>query len=342
MSNETEQKSNNEETGLHKRLNKDFLVKNMPPLSHLSGASYENRKNQKTKKVNSENIKPVSKDSKQMSYRKMGLIIISSGLVVIIILFYLAYRFLIAPSLKTETEIPVNKVTPPSSEVIIEPETESDNNKEPSENIIEPVEVIEQEIISAEIEEVENNLELPSISDLDEDNLSDVAEAFLGTDINNPDTDADGYSDKEEILNGYNPLGPGLLTDNANLALFVDSDKQYAVIYPQAWEVEVVGSSVLFAAPDQDFIQVSYEDGNKIYASIIDWYEEQFEEVDKLTADRFVLSSFGPGIISADKQFVYFLDNNGSRVFVISYIPSGSALPYLEIFQMMIATFMKV
>ncbi len=45
--------------------------------------------------------------------------------------------------------------------------------------------------------------------DSDEDSLSDDTEKRIGTDPFNGDTDGDGYSDSEEIKNGYNPLGEG-------------------------------------------------------------------------------------------------------------------------------------
>jgi len=340
MNDKDKKQPHKNEEDLQKNLDKDLVVKNMPSLSRLSSANYEDRRDQKSKGMSFKGITSVSDDSKQASYRKTGLIIVGAGLVIIVALFYLAYRFLIAPSLQNETVAPVNTTPIIPTDIIIEPETE--NNIEIINNVVQPVQVIEEEIIPISINNENNRLELPSVLDSDGDGLSDAAEAFLGTDPNNPDTDGDGYSDKEEILNGYNPLGPGLLTDNSNIALFVDPAKQYAVVYPKVWEVNLIDNSVLFAAPDQDFIQISYEDGNRVYANIIDWYEEQFSEVDVLTVDRFVRSSFGPGIISTDGQFVYFLDSNGSRIFVLSYIPADAALPYLEIFQMMVATFMRV
>lgn len=42
--------------------------------------------------------------------------------------------------------------------------------------------------------------------DSDQDGLPDYIEKVLGTDVNNSDTDGDGYSDFEEIKNGYNPF----------------------------------------------------------------------------------------------------------------------------------------
>ncbi len=47
--------------------------------------------------------------------------------------------------------------------------------------------------------------------DTDQDGLTDFDESIWGTNINNSDTDGDGYGDSEEIKNGYDPLGPGIL-----------------------------------------------------------------------------------------------------------------------------------
>lgn len=42
--------------------------------------------------------------------------------------------------------------------------------------------------------------------------VSDYDEIFVyKTNINNPDTDNDGYQDGEEVASGYNPLGEGML-----------------------------------------------------------------------------------------------------------------------------------
>ncbi len=51
--------------------------------------------------------------------------------------------------------------------------------------------------------------------DTDGDGLADTQETDVwGTDPNNPDTDGDGYGDGDEILNGYDPLGDGMLGDD--------------------------------------------------------------------------------------------------------------------------------
>ena len=54
----------------------------------------------------------------------------------------------------------------------------------------------------------------PLLDDSDSDNLGDFEEVITyGTDPNDPDSDDDGYLDGTEIINGYNPLGSGLLED---------------------------------------------------------------------------------------------------------------------------------
>ena len=48
--------------------------------------------------------------------------------------------------------------------------------------------------------------------DSDKDGLLDLDEMYIyQSDPENPDTDGDGYSDGDEIKNGYNPLGAGKL-----------------------------------------------------------------------------------------------------------------------------------
>ncbi len=53
--------------------------------------------------------------------------------------------------------------------------------------------------------------------DSDNDGLADKLEEGLGTDPNNPDSDGDGFSDGEEVKNGFNPLGSGKIAVDNNL-----------------------------------------------------------------------------------------------------------------------------
>jgi len=55
-------------------------------------------------------------------------------------------------------------------------------------------------------------------TDTDEDGLADEVEMTLGTDKAVADTDNDGYTDYDELLKGYNPLGTGNLGLNTKFA----------------------------------------------------------------------------------------------------------------------------
>lgn len=54
--------------------------------------------------------------------------------------------------------------------------------------------------------------------DNDNDSLYNIFEDAIGTDKNNIDSDGDGYGDKNEIVSGYNPMGPGQLYINESYA----------------------------------------------------------------------------------------------------------------------------
>ncbi len=51
-----------------------------------------------------------------------------------------------------------------------------------------------------------------TVTDSDNDGLSDTNELIWGTNPNNPDTDGDGHPDGSEVCAGYNPLGAGKFT----------------------------------------------------------------------------------------------------------------------------------
>ena len=78
-------------------------------------------------------------------------------------------------------------------------------------------------------------------ADNDDDGLPNTMEEAIGTDINNPDSDNDGFNDKTEVSGGYNPLGAGtvspneILIDNVagKILLQVESKGEAWYIYPK-------------------------------------------------------------------------------------------------------------
>lgn len=335
---------------LQARLGKDFVVKNMPALSSLSGTNYAEEEGGQSNSGQS-----LIKEGSPDNYRKTGIIIVVAGIIFIGVLFYLAYHFLISPALSPGSKVNPNDVKVDANKInIVEPESdELDSDIQP---IPDNDAVQIEESLADEEEELEDSLDdnnetdllnLLTMIDSDGDGLSDATEAFLGTDPLNQDTDGDGYTDKEEILNGYNPLGDGTLSDNLNLSLYASKEEGYALLYPKLWDLNIVDeASVLFKAPAPAgvMIQVYHEDNDLEYDNIIDWYENNVAETNDLSADSLINSSYGPGIIDIDSSvaYVYFLGDQGKRAFTISYISADGDMSYIDIFKMMAGTFMRL
>jgi len=84
-------------------------------------------------------------------------------------------------------------------------------------------------------------------TDSDIDGLCDNLENAIGTNKNNKDTDNDGYDDKKELGNGYNPLGEGKYVIDKNFTqknsgkIFLQAEKN-----GEAWYVEPVSQKRYF------------------------------------------------------------------------------------------------
>lgn len=88
------------------------------------------------------------------------------------------------------------------------------------------------------------------VGDHDGDGLPDDLEAYYQTDINKADSDGDGHSDGQEILNNYNPLGDGKLErvrtafDQFFLAkLSIEEPKTSTLVVDDNWLVSAAQST---------------------------------------------------------------------------------------------------
>ena len=95
---------------------------------------------------------------------------------------------------------------------------------------------------------------IDSGKDSDNDGLSDEFEKAIGTDLNKADTDGDGYSDKAEILGGYNPRGAGKQALDAG---FANKQKGRILIQTEqggeAWYVGYDGKRYFLGKPAEAF-----------------------------------------------------------------------------------------
>ena len=91
--------------------------------------------------------------------------------------------------------------------------------------------------------------------DSDQDGLTDLMEEAIGTDKYKKDSDGDGYDDKTEIINGYNPAGLGKMPINNKFtsansgSIFLQTEKN-----GQAWYVNPTDNKRYFLGrPDDAF-----------------------------------------------------------------------------------------
>lgn len=128
-------------------------------------------------------------------------------------------------------------------------------------------------ITTSNLEKIPVGIITSGEQDDDGDGLSNALEGALGTDPQNTDTDNDGYSDKTEVENNYNPLGAGKINIDPNFSsnnsgkIFLqiekngeawyikpDDNKRYFLSRPQA----------AFTMMQKMSLGISNEDLNKI------------------------------------------------------------------------------
>ena len=72
--------------------------------------------------------------------------------------------------------------------------------------------------------------------DLDGDGLTIDEEALFLTNVAKNDSDRDGYSDGQEVINLFNPLVPGQNLENSGLVTrYRNLNFKYSLLIPQAW-----------------------------------------------------------------------------------------------------------
>ncbi len=192
--------------------------------------------------------------------------------------------------------------------------------------------------------EIQKQVELilPSL-DTDQDGLTDIEETLLySTNKNEFDTDGDGYSDKQELLNLYNPSGlaPIRLIDSGNVKDFENKNYKYKIYYPTKWKVKSLDGSekeVLFTSTTGEFIEVIVTENTK-NLSLDEWFKQNFGEQVFKTVLRVKTKSGLVGLRSLDRRTVYFA--RGKYIFAITHnIGTKKQMDYGVTFEMMVKSF---
>ena len=171
-------------------------------------------------------------------------------------------------------------------------------------------------------------LPLPPSTDTDLDGLTDVEESLYGTDVSQVDSDSDGYSDYQELMNGFNPNGSGRLVElGLGQAYVSQTAPSFTLVYPSSWYLErgseADSDSFRLVASAEEFISFSVEP-NTNGLSLSAWYRSIAPSVDPAALSAQSIGSHA-GIYSPDRQTFYFIEESRpADVFVVSY-NSGEA-----------------
>lgn len=176
--------------------------------------------------------------------------------------------------------------------------------------------------------------DLRAPSDSDQDRLSDLEELLFDSNLNQADSDQDGYDDYSEILNMYNPTGQGGIIANPNIEKFENDSFAYALYYPKEWSISQIGGqeTVLFKAANNHFVQVitSRLEGR----DFDDWISGQLGVSNVSELEPFYKIGW-VAYYSADKLTLYLNRPGQENVFVVSYNPvQDNILHYLTIFHL--------
>jgi len=269
--------------------------------------------------------------------KKTGIIIMIIGFIVIGLLAYGAFAYVKNPEqfnflavLKPKTAAPI--VAKPITPIVTAPVVVPTSTFE----LVTTTPPIATSTPAATTTEI---IASSTIIDTDADGLSDKEEVILGTDANAADSDGDNYSDLTELIGGYNPIGAGKLIDDTNIKKYANIAHNYSILYPQDWKLDLVdkGASVIFTAADQSFIQVVTQT-NENKMAIKTWYETELGNT--VLDSQLVEYNNWNGVKSADGLIVYLTDQNLKNIYIISYTPISDQAPsYLNIFEAMMRSF---
>ncbi len=182
--------------------------------------------------------------------------------------------------------------------------------------------------------------------DSDKDDLTDVEEELYGTEKRKPDTDADGFIDGQEIINGYNPkaAGSSLLKLSGLVNKYTNPIFNYEILHLANWLARPTDQSlteIIFQSATGEYIQVlmGY---NPNGLDLVEWYIDQSPSTDVRQLERETTKKGYDALISPDKLTYYLADKDDlSTIYIITYnIGNKTKVNFLTTFKMMINSFL--
>lgn len=183
---------------------------------------------------------------------------------------------------------------------------------------------------------------LSDSADDDKDGLSNIAEDDFKTDPANSDTDKDKYTDGQEIVNLYNPVGvePMKLLESGLINTYTNPNFGYQLYYPKNWavgNVDLEYKDVLFSTLSGENIEVKVLDldGNQ---NFYDWFGQNAVN-EKLSDYVNFKSIFNLDGWVRNDGLVYAFPKNNKIFLIIYHTTDSSVVNYKIVIQMMAKSF---
>jgi len=164
-------------------------------------------------------------------------------------------------------------------------------------------------------------------TDTDADGLTDKEEVMYQTDPTKPDTDGDGFLDGNEVFTLHSPIAPPptTLLESGIVKAYRNAPFGYSIWYPTVWSSSstIDGSRVSFKPADPSdpaSINVTVVEA-AADLSLRSWYQSQYPEADMNSLQSYTSKEGYQGLQDGEKLNTFI--KKDKKVFIISYDLGG-------------------
>jgi len=261
------------------------------------------------------------KEFKKMAPKKIspkifliiGGALVLAGISVAAVLFFTKQKE-IPVAEKPQQETPIEEENTPPEEVAATSTEEG--------SLLEPI-AIPEEVEVTPIEQIITKL-IPG-TDADADGLTDKEEVIYQTDPTRPDTDGDGFLDGNEVFHLYNPAAPPPVTllESGIVKLYRNASYGYTVYYPTLWSASstISMSELDFVSDDAESLKIFVEDVDA-NTSLRNWYMAKYPSADINSLQSYSSKQGYQGLQDTERLNTYI--KKGSKVFTLAYDLGGT------------------
>jgi len=181
--------------------------------------------------------------------------------------------------------------------------------------------------------------------DTDSDGLTDIEEGIFKTEINNPDSDADGSSDGQEIIDLNDPMQTNgvRLASSGLINIYTNPTYSYSFFYPVSWLSRAIpetdNQEILVITNTGEFFSVTVEN-NPESLSPKDWYLRQSPHIDEASLYSETVND-QDAVWNPEHLTIYISKDN--KIYIISYnVGTEEEANFKTTFEMLINSFQFV